>query len=96
MSADASPPASPVEDEPEAPDLPLTMTASTLLMALPRDATAALAAVPGFLKEKVVVRFKPVGSAPAFDGRDVVQVRAYKSSTSSSRGYEKTASASVG
>ena len=71
------PPAEPADEEleSETPDIPLTMTASTLLMALPRDATAALAAIPGFPKEKIVVRFKPVGSAPAFEGRDVVQVR---------------------
>ena len=77
MASAPSPPASPADEEPESetPDIPLTMTASTLLMALPRDATAALAAVPGFPKEKIVVRFKPVGSAPAFEGRDVVQVR---------------------
>jgi ubiquitin-like protein ATG12 len=49
------------------------MTASTVLMALPRDATAALAAAGGFPQEKIVVRFKPVGSAPALR-RDVVKV----------------------
>jgi len=61
------PPASPVieaEDGRDSPDLPLTMTASTVLMTLPRDATAALAASGGFPQEKVVVSFKPVGSAP--------------------------------
>ena len=40
------------------------MTASTVLLNLPRDATAALAAAGRFAKDKVVVRFKPVGSAP--------------------------------
>ena len=34
-------------------------------MALPRDATAALATAGGFDKDKVVVRFKAIGSAPA-------------------------------
>lgn len=34
-------------------------------MNLPRDATAALAAAGSFPSEKVVIRFKPVGSAPA-------------------------------
>lgn len=42
-------------------------------MTLPRDATAALAAAGGFPQEKVVVRFKPVGAAPALR-RDVVKV----------------------
>lgn len=41
------------------------MTASTVLMGLPRDATAALAAAGGFPLEKVVIRFRPVGAAPA-------------------------------
>ncbi len=40
------------------------MTASTVLMTLPRDAAAALATAGGFDKEKVVVRFRPVGAAP--------------------------------
>ncbi|CAK7239379.1 MAG: Ubiquitin-like protein [Sporothrix thermara] len=77
--ASPSPLASSAEDEPSieetvdqfansaaaaAPDLPLTMTASTVLLNLPRDATAALAAAGRFAKDKVVVRFKPVGSAP--------------------------------
>lgn len=34
-------------------------------MALPRDATAALAAAGRFPMEKVVIRFRSVGSAPA-------------------------------
>ena len=59
-----SPPASPVLDGRASPDLPLTMSASTVLMTLPRDATAALAAAGGFPQEKVVVRFRPVGAAP--------------------------------
>jgi len=40
------------------------MTASTVLLGLPRDATAALASAGGFERDKVVVRWKPVGSAP--------------------------------
>lgn len=40
------------------------MTASTILTALPRDASSALASAGGFDLEKVLVRFKPVGSAP--------------------------------
>ncbi|KAK4232517.1 ubiquitin-related domain-containing protein [Podospora fimiseda] len=59
-----SPPASPVLEGRNSPDLPLTVTASTVLMTLPRDATAALAAAGGFPQEKVVVRFRPVGAAP--------------------------------
>ncbi|KAK1759623.1 ubiquitin-like autophagy protein Apg12-domain-containing protein [Echria macrotheca] len=57
-------PASPVLEGRESPDLPLTMTASTVLMSLPRDATAALASAGGFPQERVIVRFRPVGSAP--------------------------------
>ncbi|KAG6095218.1 Ubiquitin-like protein [Claviceps sp. LM220 group G6] len=57
------------EDAPTHPDnqqpLPLTMTTSVLLADLPRDATAALATAGTFPQEKVVVRFKPVGSAPS-------------------------------
>jgi ubiquitin-like protein ATG12 len=49
------------------------MTASTMLMSLPRDATAALAAAGGFPQEKVVVRFRAVGSSPPLR-RDVVRV----------------------
>ncbi|KAG6056955.1 hypothetical protein E4U32_005441 [Claviceps aff. humidiphila group G2b] len=57
------------EDAPTPPDnqqpLPLTMTTSVLLADLPRDATTALATAGTFPQEKVVVRFKPVGSAPS-------------------------------
>ncbi|KAK3937878.1 Ubiquitin-like protein atg12 [Diplogelasinospora grovesii] len=61
----------------ESPDLPLTMTASTVLMHLPRDATAALASIGTamFAPEKVVLRFKPVGgSAPALKRGDRIKV----------------------
>lgn len=70
---DTSVPASPVLEGRDSPDLPLTMTASTVLMALPRDATAALAAAGAFPLEKIVVRFKPVGSAPPIR-RELVKV----------------------
>ncbi|KZZ96701.1 Autophagy-related protein 12 [Moelleriella libera RCEF 2490] len=40
------------------------MSASVMIADLPRDATAALASVGGFKQDKVVVKFKPVGSAP--------------------------------
>ncbi|OIW24861.1 ubiquitin-like protein [Coniochaeta ligniaria NRRL 30616] len=65
LPADSSPQASPIAERPSSPDLPLTMTASTVLMHLPRDATAALAAAGGFPLAKVVIRFRPVGAAPA-------------------------------
>lgn len=65
LPSDNSPQASPIMERPPSPDLPLTMTASTVLMSLPRDATAALAAAGGFTQEKVIIRFRPVGSAPA-------------------------------
>jgi len=68
-----SPPASPVLEGHESPDLPLTMTASTILATLPRDATAALAAASTFPQEKIIVRFKPVGSAPPIR-RELVKV----------------------
>lgn len=60
-----------IPDRSESPDLPLTMTASLVLTQLPRDATAALAEVgTTFTREKVVVRFKPVGgSAPPLPAR---------------------------
>ncbi|KAM7188612.1 Ubiquitin-like autophagy protein Apg12 domain containing protein [Naviculisporaceae sp. PSN 640] len=64
---------SPVLESRDSPDLPLTMTASTVLMALPRNASEALAAAGEFPQEKVVVRFKPVGAAPALR-REVVKV----------------------
>ncbi|KAK3692292.1 ubiquitin-related domain-containing protein [Podospora appendiculata] len=64
-TSDTSPPASPELEERDSPDLPLTMSASTVLMSLPRDATAALADAGSFPQEWVVLRFKPVGgSAP--------------------------------
>ncbi|KAI1827253.1 ubiquitin-like autophagy protein Apg12 [Xylaria intraflava] len=59
-----SPPPSPIQDRPSSPELPLTMTASTVLTALPRDASSALASAGQFDQEKVFVRFKAVGSAP--------------------------------
>ncbi|KAF5009077.1 hypothetical protein FDECE_4678 [Fusarium decemcellulare] len=57
------------------PDLPLTMSASVVLADLPRDATAALATAGSFKTDKVVVRFKPVGSAPAL-AQDVCKISA--------------------
>ncbi|KAK0617234.1 ubiquitin-like autophagy protein Apg12-domain-containing protein [Immersiella caudata] len=72
-SSNRSSPASPALEGRDSPDLPLTMTASTMLMSLPRDATAALAAAGGFPQEKVIVRFRAVGSTPSLN-RQVVKV----------------------
>lgn len=69
----SSPPHSPSASRPASPDLPLTMTASLVLAQLPRDATAALAEAHAHAEQilgglppsqKIVVRFKAVGSAP--------------------------------
>ncbi|KAK5987808.1 Ubiquitin-like protein ATG12 [Cladobotryum mycophilum] len=58
------------------PEIPLTMSASVMLADLPRDATAALASAGGFPPEsKVVVKFKPVGSAPLL-AQDVCKISA--------------------
>ncbi|KAI2627047.1 ubiquitin-like autophagy protein Apg12 [Hypomontagnella submonticulosa] len=59
-----SPPASPILDRPASPELPLTMTASAILTALPQDASSALASAGEFDQEKILVRFKAVASAP--------------------------------
>lgn len=69
----ASPPASPIPDRAASPDIPLTMTASAMLTSLPRDATSALAAAGQFPQDKVIVKFKAVGSAPGL-GRDVCKI----------------------
>ncbi|VUC35550.1 unnamed protein product [Clonostachys rosea] len=79
MDDGTPPPASPFtpladdDSRPASPEVPLTMTASTLLADLPRDASAALASVGGFQKDKVIVRFKPVGSAPSLQ-QDVCKI----------------------
>ncbi|KAI1087220.1 ubiquitin-like autophagy protein Apg12 [Rostrohypoxylon terebratum] len=59
-----SPPASPIPDRPASPELPLTMTASAVLTALPQDASSALASAGEFEQDRILVRFKAVGSAP--------------------------------
>lgn len=52
------------------------MAASTVLMKLPGDATAALETAGSFTKERVKVRFKPVGSAPPIrKDKEVVTVK---------------------
>ncbi|CAJ2500793.1 Uu.00g036460.m01.CDS01 [Anthostomella pinea] len=66
-----SPPPSPIPDRPASPELPLTMMASVVLEALPQDASSALASAGEFDREKVVVRFVAVESAPQLK----VQVR---------------------
>ena len=68
-----SPPPSPELDRPASPDLPLTSTASAVLTHLARDASAALEGAGKFAQEKVVIRFKPVGSAPSIR-RDICRV----------------------
>ncbi|SPO02683.1 related to Ubiquitin-like protein ATG12 [Cephalotrichum gorgonifer] len=72
----ASPAASPIPDRRSpSPELPLTMTASAILSSLPRDATSALAAAGQFSQEKILVRFKPVGSAPSLS-REICKISA--------------------
>lgn len=67
------------EPEPESdsrassPELPLTMSASAVLADLPQDASAALAGAGQFRQDKVVVRFKAVGSAPSLS-QDVCKI----------------------
>ena len=46
-----------------------------ILTSLPRDATSALASAGEFPQEKVLIRFRPVGSAPALS-TDVYKIRA--------------------
>ncbi|XDG06142.1 hypothetical protein ABKA04_005757 [Annulohypoxylon sp. FPYF3050] len=70
-----SPPASPIPDRPASPELPLTMTASAVLTALPQDASSALASAGEFEQERIVVRFRAVGSAPHLEG-EVRRIRA--------------------
>ncbi|CAI4219450.1 unnamed protein product [Parascedosporium putredinis] len=49
------------------------MSASAVLSNLPRDATSALATVGQFAQDKVLVRFKPIGSAPSLS-REVCKI----------------------
>jgi ubiquitin-like protein ATG12 len=65
-----------MQDRPVSPELPLTMTASTILSALPRDASSALASAGGFDQEKVLVRFRAVGSAPRLQKGEVRRISA--------------------
>jgi ubiquitin-like protein ATG12 len=51
------------------------MTASAVLTALPQDASSALASAGDFDQEKVIVRFKAVGSAPQLQ-REVRKITA--------------------
>ena len=69
MNPPSPDPRQPAEiDSPErspSPELPLTMSASAVLTAQPRDVAAALAGAGGFPQDKVVVNFRPIGNAPA-------------------------------
>ncbi|KAL2755911.1 hypothetical protein ACRALDRAFT_1070913 [Sodiomyces alcalophilus JCM 7366] len=66
MASDPSSPSdSGIADRPPSPGIPLTMTASAILTAQPRDVAAALASAVQFPQEKVIVHFKPIGNAPA-------------------------------
>ncbi|KAI0163904.1 APG12-domain-containing protein [Xylariaceae sp. FL1272] len=67
---------SPINDRPASPELPLTMTASTVLTALPRDASSALASAGGFDLDKVVVRFKAIGGSVPQLKREVCKISA--------------------
>lgn len=51
------------------------MSASAILTAQPRDVAAALANAGGFPQNKVVVNFRPIGSAPAL-AKSVFQISA--------------------
>lgn len=74
--APASPGGGDDDDDDGAPELPLTMSASAVLAELPRDAAAALASAAGAGPAgKVVVRFKPVGAAPAL-AQDLCKITA--------------------
>ncbi|RXG42093.1 hypothetical protein VDGE_10057 [Verticillium dahliae] len=75
QSPPASPPDSPIPDRTTSPDIPLTMSASAILTAQPRDVTAALASAGLFPNDKVVVSFKPIGSAPSL-ARSVFKISA--------------------
>ncbi|PGH11151.1 ubiquitin-like protein ATG12 [Polytolypa hystricis UAMH7299] len=59
----------PIPDEEHGADLPLTMSASVVLSALPKDAHQALADVDAIDSGKVTVRFHPLPSAPILRNR---------------------------
>ncbi|KAL8681964.1 MAG: hypothetical protein Q9186_001972 [Xanthomendoza sp. 1 TL-2023] len=71
MTSSPAPSEPPIPDSPTAanPSLPLPLSASVLLTALPQDATSALeyatAAASADIPEKVTIRLQPIGSAPA-------------------------------
>ncbi|KAG9256907.1 ubiquitin-like autophagy protein Apg12-domain-containing protein [Emericellopsis atlantica] len=74
MDPQASPaPIDSPESPPSPPSLPLTLSASVQLQDLDRDASLALATAAPFASEKVVVRFKPVGAAPALS-QDICKI----------------------
>ena len=53
--------------------MPLTLSASVQLQDLDKDASIALTTAAPFAAEKVVVRFKPVGAAPALS-QDICKI----------------------
>ncbi|KAL9087519.1 MAG: hypothetical protein Q9165_006630 [Trypethelium subeluteriae] len=61
--------ATPIPNDEQAADLPLTMAASVVLTSLPKDAHEALEGAGELDQEKVNIRFQPVGSAPALRQR---------------------------
>lgn len=61
------------DSPPSPPSLPLTLSASVQLQDLDKDASLALTTAAPFAADKVVVRFKPVGAAPALS-QDVCKI----------------------
>ncbi|KAF6834112.1 ubiquitin-like autophagy protein apg12 [Colletotrichum plurivorum] len=59
-----SPPPASIPDRSASPEIPLTLSASAILTAQPRDVASALASAGEYPSDKVVVKFKPVGNAP--------------------------------
>ncbi|KAK1672961.1 ubiquitin-like autophagy protein Apg12 [Colletotrichum godetiae] len=64
-SDSTSPPPATIPDRPASPEVPLTMSASAILIAQPRDVASALSSAGEYPSDKVVVKFKAVGSAPS-------------------------------
>ncbi|KAL8860526.1 MAG: hypothetical protein Q9178_003186 [Gyalolechia marmorata] len=70
MTSSPAPSEGPIPDSPTVadPSIPLPLSASILLTALPHDATSALeqatSAASADIPEKVTIRLQPIGSAP--------------------------------
>ncbi|KAF2874308.1 ubiquitin-like protein ATG12 [Massariosphaeria phaeospora] len=58
-----------IPDDGDTAEAPLTMAASVVLTHLPRDASKALEMAGGVPVQKVVIRLKPIGSAPQLTQR---------------------------